>query len=174
MPPILVQRTYLQLEASLAPDAQPAALPASTEVAEEDPCEIVTYRMLYAGVGGAYHWRDRLAWSDEALARHLARPEIRVWILRDASGMGGFFELERHPDGSVELSYFGLMGSHHGRGLGRALLERAIAEGWRWGANRLWLHTCTLDSPAALPNYRARGFVPFRTEHYEAELPGVP
>lgn len=42
------------------------------------------------------------------------------------------------------------------------------------GANRLWLHTCTLDGPAALPNYRARGFVPFRTEHYETELPGAP
>jgi hypothetical protein len=26
------------------------------------------------------------------------------------------------------------------------------------------LHTCTLDSPRALPNYRARGLRPFRTE----------
>jgi len=36
---------------------------------------------------------------------------------------------------------------------------------------RVWLHTCTLDDPAALPNYVARGFRPFREERYEADLP---
>jgi len=149
----------------------PSSLPAGTSLEEESACAGSTYRELYSAVGGAYHWRDRLAWSDATLASHLARATIRIWILRDAHGRGGFFELERHPDGSVEISYFGLVPSRHGRGLGRALLERAIAEGWRWGANRLWLHTCTLDGPAALPNYRARGFTPFRTETYEADLP---
>jgi len=34
----------------------------------------------------------------------------------------------------------------------------------------VWLHTCTLDSPNALPNYRARGFRPYRTERYETEI----
>ncbi len=28
----------------------------------------------------------------------------------------------------------------------------------------VWLHTCTLDGPAALPNYLARGLVPYRSE----------
>ena len=32
------------------------------------------------------------------------------------------------------------------------------------GARRVWLHTCTLDNPAALPNYLKRGFVPVKTE----------
>ena len=31
-------------------------------------------------------------------------------------------------------------------------------------APRVWLHTCTLDGAAALPNYRARGLRPFRTQ----------
>ena len=39
------------------------------------------------------------------------------------------------------------------------------------GATRVWLHTCTLDGEAALPNYLARGFTPFRTERYVATLP---
>jgi len=34
---------------------------------------------------------------------------------------------------------------------------------------RVWLTTCTLDGPYALPNYRARGMVPFRT----ATVPAV-
>ena len=35
-------------------------------------------------------------------------------------------------------------------------------------------HTCTLDGPAALPNYLKRGFVPFHTEVYEATIPADP
>ena len=108
---------------------------------------------------------------DETLAAYLARPDVRLWILRDAAGIGGYFELVRGSDDSIEIAYFGLVPSRHGRGLGKLLLAHAIAEGWRWGATRLWLHTCTLDGPAALPNYRARGFEPFKRETYEAVLP---
>jgi hypothetical protein len=41
------------------------------------------------------------------------------------------------------------------------------------GASRVWLHTCTLDSPRALPAYQARGFVPFRSERLAVELDGA-
>jgi GNAT superfamily N-acetyltransferase len=170
MPRIQVQRTYLELRTPGTPAAK-ARLTGGADIARERPCSPSTYRALYAAVGSAYHWRDRLTWTEQTLERHLARDEVGIWILRDATEKGGFFELERHPDGSVEIAYFGLIPSFHGRGMGRALLERAIHEGWRWGANRLWLHTCTLDSPVALPNYRARGFVPFRTETYETDVP---
>jgi hypothetical protein len=37
----------------------------------------------------------------------------------------------------------------------------------------VWLHTCTLDSPHALPNYLARGFREFRKEIYQADIPVV-
>jgi GNAT superfamily N-acetyltransferase len=61
--------------------------------------------------------------------------------------VAGFFELERHADGSVEISYFGLMPSFIGRGLGKAMLSAAATEAWSLNASRVWLHTCTLDSP---------------------------
>ena len=51
---------------------------------------------------------------------------------------------------------------------GRARSERERA--WADGANRVWLHTCTLDDPAAMPNYLKRGFLPFKTEKYSVEL----
>ena len=44
-------------------------------------------------------------------------------------------------------------------------------EAWALGASRVWLHTCTLDSPNALPNYKARGFDEYRREHFVAQLP---
>ena len=82
----------------------------------------------------------------------------------------GYFELQRHPGGDVELVYFGLVPERIGQGLGGAMLTAATEEAWRSGATTVWLHTCTLDHPAAIANYRARGFEPYRTESYEASL----
>ena len=84
---------------------------------------------------------------------------------------GGYFELKRHEDGSVEIAYFGLMPHAIGRGLGTLLLTKAVEEAWNLSPTRVWLHTCTLDHPAALPNYVKRGFSPFRTEVYQTTIP---
>jgi GNAT superfamily N-acetyltransferase len=129
------------------------------------------YRRLYQDVGARWHWLDRNAWSDDRLAAHLARPEISVWECVIDHQSAGFFELERSDDGSVEISYFGLAPAFIGRGIGKAMLTRAADEAWALGARRVWLHTCTLDSPNALPNYKARGFEEYRRERYVAQLP---
>ena len=50
----------------------------------------------------------------------------------------------------------------HGLGLGGHALTAALTRG-RELRPRVWLTTCTLDGPHALPNYRARGMRPFRT-----------
>ncbi len=84
--------------------------------------------------------------------------------------VAGYFELRNCEDGSVEIAYFGLLPEFLGRGLGKHLLTCATEQAWADGANRVWLHTCTLDDPAALPNYLKRGFRPFRTEKYTANL----
>lgn len=128
------------------------------------------FRALYTGVGAAYRWTDRLPWSDERLRQHLADPAISIWILRVHDAAAGWFELVGPDDqGSVEIGLFGLMPDFVGRGLGRHLLSEAIRCAVSIGATRVWLHTCTLDHPAALPNYLARGFTPFRTETYTVD-----
>lgn len=171
MTSVPARRTYLQMTspAALRGSAPP---PHGVTLRREQPCDVATYRALYAGVGVAHHWIDRLAWSDETLAHHLGQPTVAVWILREHGTIGGYFELVGHDDGSVEISYLGLLPGMHGRGLGRHLLTQAVEEGWALGATRVWLHTCTLDGPAALPNYLARGFTPYRTEDYLATLSG--
>jgi hypothetical protein len=50
------------------------------------------------------------------------------------------------------------------------LLSVAAEQAWFDGANRVWLHTCTLDDPAAMPNYLKRGFKPFKQEKYSTEV----
>jgi GNAT superfamily N-acetyltransferase len=82
----------------------------------------------------------------------------------------GYFELKRHPDQSIEIAYFGLLPEYIGRGWGKYLLTEAVRTAWSMGPQRVWLHTCTLDHPAALPNYLRRGFQPFREEVYTAEI----
>ena len=169
MPPIDVVRTYLEMR---APDElRPARSDdEGVTVVRLDPCPVGRYRALYGEVGERYLWRDRLAWSDAALAEYLADPRVEVWELRVGGEPGGFFELRRGADGATEIAYFGLVPRHHGRGLGKHLLTRAVEEAWR-GATRVWLHTCTLDHPAALPNYVKRGFRVTGRETYVVMLP---
>jgi GNAT superfamily N-acetyltransferase len=164
-----VTRTYLEMRSPAALRAARAPR-ADATVAREAPCAIETYRALYERVGRAWHWRERLAWSDETLAAHLARPNVGVWMLRVGDEVAGYFELVHHEDASIEIAYFGLDPERVGQGLGGWLLTRAAEVAWARGASRVWLHTCTLDGPAALPNYLARGFVPYRTEKYDTEL----
>jgi GNAT superfamily N-acetyltransferase len=86
-----------------------------------------------------------------------------------ADEIAGYFELKKEPDGSTEVAYFGLMPKFIGRGLGKHLLTCAVEQAWADGAQRVWLHTCTDDDPAALPNYLKRGFKPFKTEKYSVD-----
>jgi len=39
------------------------------------------------------------------------------------------------------------------------------------GAQRVWLHTCTLDGPHAIANYLARGFTPYKTTTQDEPVP---
>ncbi|HXK08195.1 MAG TPA: GNAT family N-acetyltransferase [Vicinamibacteria bacterium] len=134
-------------------------------------CPASFFRYLYAEVGRGYFWLERIRWTDEHIRARLADPAVSLHLLTVSGAPAGYFELEKHHDGSVEVSYFGLLPEFHGRGLGKYLLTEAVREAWARSASRVWLHTCTLDHPGALANYLGRGFRPFRTDSYEANLP---
>lgn len=167
-----VTRTYLELNERPS-EHSGVTWPAGVVLEREANCSVALARALYSAVGSAYHWHDRDAWTDERLAEHLARPNVAVWVLRESNRPVGYFELLIEDSASVEIAYFGLVPGAQGRGLGKRLLEAAIQVGFATPAARVWLHTCTLDHPAALPNYRARGFTPFRTEQYEMNRSGI-
>lgn len=163
---IVVTRTYLEMRTP--GDLVPACPPdVPVRIDRVVHCPGVFYRFLYREVGQAYRWIDRLSWSDEQVRMHLDRPGVWVHVLYVEGAPGGYFELRRGEDGSIEIAYFGLMPDFIGRGLGGWFLGRAVETAWAAGANRVWLHTCTLDHPSALPNYRKRGFRPVRDEQYE-------
>jgi GNAT superfamily N-acetyltransferase len=168
MSKIEVLRTYLEMTEPLQSALLEAPDPRS-RIEEVHDCPPSFFRYLYAEVGRNYHWVDRLSWTEEAVLAYLADPTVSLWLLTVAGSPAGYFELKRHDDGSTEIAYFGLLPEFIGRGLGKYLLSVATREAWDSGANRVWLHTCTLDDPAALPNYKARGFRPFKNETYLTE-----
>lgn len=167
--PTRVIRTYLELRS--AADLRPAPAPdPSPRIERVGECPASFYRYLYAEVGRAHHWVDRLGWSDDAIRRHLGSTGLSLWLLTWQAAPSGFFELAPHDDGSVEIAYFGLLPEFIGRGWGKHLLTAAVRAAWESSPTRVWLHTCSLDHPAALPNYIRRGFRPVREEVYLAEL----
>lgn len=170
MPSIEVERTWLEMRRP--PTASPPPWPDGMRVDRAAPCPPGFYRFLYGEVGRAWKWVDRLCWSDEALAAHLDDPATEIWVAYLGAVPQGYFELRHVPeDRSVEIAYFGLMPWALGRGMGRRLLEDAIERAWVGHPDRIWLHTCTLDHPAALPNYLRRGFVVTRIERVVQDLP---
>ncbi len=158
-------RTYLEMRdpSSLSHATLPDA---AWRVERVLDCPPAFWRFLYAEVGRAHQWVDRLPWSPAEIRAYLADPAVTLWLLTVWGAPAGYFELRRDPDGSIEIAYFGLLREFLGRGLGGHLLTQAVQRAWDAGATRVWVHTSTLDHPSALPNYLKRGFKVYKTEDY--------
>ena len=170
MPQVSVTRTYLELR---TPEQLRASRtrPAGASLESVEHCPPPLFRWLYTTVGGPWHWRDRLPWDDATIEAHFANPATLLRVLRLDGAIAGYYELNRDGDGAVEIVHFGLVPEFIGKGLGGWFLAEAVGDAWTIGATRVWLHTCTLDGEAALPNYLARGFTAYKSEQYLAEVP---
>jgi GNAT superfamily N-acetyltransferase len=159
-------RTFLEMRDRAA--LRPVRLAdAAIRVEQVHGCPPSFWRYLYTEVGRQYRWVDRLPWSDDDVRSYLSDPAVALWVMWVAGAPAGYFELRRDDSGSVEIAYFGLLNDFTGRGLGGHLLTEAVEQAWALEATRVWLHTSTLDHPAALPNYLRRGFTAFHAETYQ-------
>ena len=130
-------------------------------------------RMLYTAVGSDWHWSDRLGWTWERWHEWLNRSELETWVAYVRGTPAGFFELERSAD-AVEIASFGLLPAFIGRGIGTRLLDRAIRRAWELAPRRVWVHTCSLDGPAALRTYQGRGLEIYDERVEDVLLPTEP
>lgn len=162
---IRATRTYLELRSPAELRPRRVDDP-GVRVDRVQRCAPAFWRALYDGVGGAYHWVDRRPWTDEQVAAYLDDPTVSLFVMTVDGEVTGYFELKQHPDDSVEIAYFGLLPGHQGRGLGAHLLTDAAERAWELEPARVWLHTSTLDHPAALANYLSRGFSIVSREEY--------
>ena len=147
--------TYLEM--SNAPEQVAVQSPLSLEPWTE--IDDAAYRQLFRKVGGRWLWFSRLAMDDRTLLSQLGE----VYLVRDPAGDAvGMVELDLPEAGECLIRFLGLVPELAGRGHGRWLLAQTLALAWRQGVNRVTVHTCSLDHPAALPAYLRAGFRAYR------------
>lgn len=151
--------TYLEMRA--APDHEVPASPLSLKRIEVP--QPAYYRDLFRRVGGPWLWFSRLVMDEAHLATIIQHPKVELDAVLDENGREvGMLELDFRKPNECELSFIGLVPELTGRGHGRWLLAEAVRRCWREGVDRVHVHTCSLDHPAALPAYRRAGFTPYK------------
>jgi GNAT superfamily N-acetyltransferase len=149
------------LEMLSKPPLQPAPLPPGVTVERVHRPGLEAYRALFRLVGSDWLWTSRIFMSDEDLAAVLDDEAVEVCIVRREGRDIGIMELDFREAGQCELAFLGLDAANTGKGLGRAVITRAIAAAWSRPIRRLWVHTCTFDHPSALGFYVRSGFSPY-------------
>ena len=122
-----------------------------------------TFRTLFREIGEEWLWFSRLVISDDQLDEMLQDPAREIYVPVMDGKRAGLLELNFADAANPEVSYFGLVPSAIGNGRGRWLMANAVEIAWsRAETRRLWLHTCTGDSPQAIYFYQACGFQPYK------------
>jgi len=120
------------------------------------------YRSLYRRAGTQWFWFSRLEMTDDQLAELLYCPTNELFIAEHETNDVGMAELDRSDPPNVEITFFALYPEAIGKRLGRPFMEELLAHAWTAATTRVWLHTCTLDAPAALTFYTKCGFRPYK------------
>ena len=150
--------TYLEMRAEPALD-----IPRSTlqlrRVADPTPDQ---YRALFRKVGSRWLWFSRLIMDDDQLGAIILDPKMELFEVAAVEAVVGMLELDFREPGECELAFIGLVPELAGQGHGKWLLAEAVRRAWREGVERVHVHTCSLDHPAALGAYRRAGFTPYK------------
>ena len=153
--------THLEMTARPAPRPDPVG--AWTLRRVEMPA-LDWFRDLYRRVGEEWLWFSRIRMGDAELAARLHAPQLEVYALVEGGRDEGLLELDFREPGQCEIGMFGVTAKLVGSGAGRWLMNRTLEIAWARQVDRVWLHTCTLDHPAALAFYQRSGFRAFRRQ----------
>jgi GNAT superfamily N-acetyltransferase len=129
------------------------------------------YRALFKAIGEPWLWFSRAVMPGDKLAVILDDPKVEAFALQDGTADVGLLELDFRSEGEVELAFLGLVPGFIGQGGGRFLMNEAIGRAFARPIKRLFVHTCTLDSPGALGFYLRSGFTPYRRSIEVADDP---
>lgn len=151
--------TYLEMR---TPSADREAPPSDFTLRRVATPDLDWYRRLYREIGEPWLWFSRLRMSDDELRAILNDSAVDVFALAQHGSDIGIAEYDARRMPDIELSFFGVVPTFIGKGAGRALLDQSLRHVWNRQPQRVWLHTCTLDHPAALAFYRRAGFVSYR------------
>ena len=153
--------TSLEMFAAPARRADPPGVEGFSleEIGRED---VQRYLAVYRLLGERWMWFSRLTKPRAEIEAILADPAVELYAVRFEGRDVGLLELDFRLPGEGELAFFGLDEAVVGKGAGRWLMNRALALAWAKPIARFWVHTCTLDHPAALAFYQRSGFTVFK------------
>tara|TARA_B100000579_G_C22628886_1_gene755580 strand:- start:379 stop:891 length:513 start_codon:yes stop_codon:yes gene_type:complete len=125
-------------------------------------------KFFYKQVGKKYQWIDRLVWEDTTWQKYTSNRNLKTYVLKKNEDLIGYFELIHNKElNDCEIAYFGIMEEFFNKGFGGYLLSEAIKLGFKLEVKRVWVHTCSLDHPNAIFNYKSRGMQIFKSEILE-------
>ncbi|MFL6781729.1 MAG: GNAT family N-acetyltransferase [Sphingomicrobium sp.] len=151
--------TYLEMRERPADTGAPHSTLQLRHVADPSPDQ---YRALFRKVGAPWLWFSRLVMDDDKLGAIICDPNVALFEVAAVEAVAGMLELDFREAGQCELAFIGLVPELAGQGHGKWLLAEASRLAWREGVERVHVHTCSLDHPAALGAYRRAGFVACR------------
>ena len=149
------------LEMREKPQTPVVPLPDDIALVKLQEPDLAAYRALFRKVGSAWLWYSRLLMDDETLLAILRRESVDIYVIQQNGADIGMLELDFSEPGECELGFLGLTPDATGKGLGRAIMNKAIGFAWSRPIQRFWVHTCTFDHPSALGFYIRSGFQPY-------------
>ena len=161
---IKVQRYYLDINSikDLSEIAKPSDI---YQISLVNPPDFQLNKFFYKQIGQKYRWIDRLIWSEKKWIEYVNNSDVKTFIMKEKNNLAGYFEQIFHKEKlDCEIAYFGILEDYFGNKLGGYLLSEAIKKSFRFGAKRVWVHTCSMDHKYALKNYLSRGMKIFKTE----------
>jgi GNAT superfamily N-acetyltransferase len=161
LPPGKIAAVVTYLEMTTPPAAQPSPEQPNLSLRRVERPDLAWYRDLYRRIGTDWLWFSRLVMPDDEVQATIADPLVEVYALTVDGRDQGLLELDRREPPDIELAYLGLTPDTVGQGAGRWLMARAIERAFAHRPRRFWVHTCSLDHPAALGFYRRAGFRPY-------------
>ena len=130
-----------------------------------DPISFELNKFFYKQVGKKYQWVDRLVWENKDWINYTSNNNLKTYVLKKKEDLVGYFELIfNSKKNECEIAYFGILEDYFNKGFGGYMLSEALKNSFKLGAKRAWVHTCSLDHPHAIQNYKSRGMRVFKTE----------
>ena len=130
-----------------------------------NPPDFQLNKFFYKQIGKKHRWVDRLIWNENQWIKYINNSNVSTYTLQDNNNLAGYFEqIFDQKKLECEIAYFGILQDYVGKSLGGYLLSQAIKKSFAVGANRVWVHTCSLDHKHALKNYLSRGMKIFKSE----------
>lgn len=164
VPPGCIAAVVTHLEMLGPPPGEAPRLPRGCELRHVPQPTTQWYRALYRAVGEDWLWFSRLELPESELAAILSEPAVEVYVAQESGRDIGMVELDWRVPGECELVFFGVIAERIGRGAAAWMIAAATQLAWRPGVRRFWLHTCSLDHPAAVPFYEKHGFRAYKRE----------